>query len=152
MYYTIVDAKNPISPVQHSNQVLYFIKSILSTNHSTRLCFSEHFKSLTQYLFLIKYPSTNTRSVRKTSTETTKLDLSPSTSSYMTQTDPNNKINVIFPILVINLTRNTKDWNIYMHSLQTKMKKLVRKPKNRYSPCHYLSNIFNPNRMKGTRN
>ena len=62
--------KDTISSVQHSNKVLYFLKSWLSTNHSTCLCTSEQFTSPTQYLFLVIYSSTNTRSGPAISTET----------------------------------------------------------------------------------
>ena len=56
-------------------------------NKSTSLCPSEKITNPTKYLFLIMYPSTNTRSGPTNSTETTTLDPDTSNSCYVTQTD-----------------------------------------------------------------
>ena len=65
--------------------MFYFFTIRLSTNNSTSLCRSEHFTSPTKSLFLIIYPSKNTRSGPTTSTETTTPDHWKS--SYVTQTE-----------------------------------------------------------------
>ena len=77
--------KEKISSVQHSHQVLYYLTSQVSINHSTILCSSEHFTNPTQYLFLDMSPSTNTHSSLTTFTELT--ETSPSNSYYVTQND-----------------------------------------------------------------
>ena len=94
--------KEIIPSVQHSHKVFYFLTSWLSINQSTSLYPSEHFTIWTLYLFLVMYPSTNTRFGRTTSTETTKNALAPSNSSYVIKIKfhynkrPNSWVQVLF--------------------------------------------------------
>ena len=57
--------KDTISSIQNSHQVLYFLTSILSTNHPTSICHSEHFTISTNTYSLLCIPQqTNDPSIK----------------------------------------------------------------------------------------
>ena len=110
--------KETRSSLNHYHRVFYSLTNLLSINqkqHSTRLCYSEYFTSLTQYLFITVSPYTNTRFILITSTGVTTTHTSPS--PYVTQPD--------FAITIFNtikdILKNSDDEN-------AKKKKNPKKP------------------------